>query len=112
MYIDLSSLYKSNKIMVFSKNDLFTPTEVEALWRGSRECHASLSGPLCKNYYRLIYNIWHIFGSYALVVPFEGHIAISYKFFPIIMKNKEKFHFFVSGPELLNGWTYLHENLS
>ena len=63
--------------MVISKNDLFTPTEVEALWRGSSECHASLSGPMCKNYYTLIYDIWYIFGSYALVVPFEDRIVIS-----------------------------------
>ena len=28
------------------------------------------------------------------------------------MKNKERSSFLVSGPELLNGWTYLHENLS
>ena len=40
--------------------------------------HAFVSGPLLKNYYTYIYEIWHIFGPYAQVVPFGGHIAIAY----------------------------------
>ena len=43
-------------------------------------------------YYTYIYEIWHIFGPYALAVPFGGHIAIAYSF-PVIMKNM-KFFFF------------------
>ena len=40
--------------------------------------HAFVSGPLFENYYTYIYEIWHIFGRYALVVPFGGHISIAY----------------------------------
>ena len=44
--------------------------------------HAFVGGPMCKNHYTYIYEIWHIFGPYALVVPFGGHIAIAYIVFP------------------------------
>ena len=39
---------------------------------------AFVSGPLFENHYTYIYEIWHIFGPYGLVVPFGGHIAIAY----------------------------------
>ena len=40
--------------------------------------HTFVSGPLCENYYSYVYEIWQMFGPYALVVPFGGHIAIAY----------------------------------
>ena len=39
--------------------------------------HAFVYGPLFKNHYTYIYEIWHIFGPYGLVVPFGGHFAMA-----------------------------------
>ena len=44
--------------------------------------HAFISGLLCKNNFTFINEIGYIFGPYALVLPFGGHIAIAYTVFP------------------------------
>ena len=49
-------------------------------WAGGH--HAFVSGALCKNYYTFIYETWHIFGPFGLIVPFGGHIAIAHVVFP------------------------------
>ena len=56
--------------------------------------HAFVSGPLFENHYTYIYEIWHIFGPYGLVVPFGGHIAIAYIVFPYLWKIWKKKFFF------------------
>ena len=58
------------------------------------------------------YKFVHIFEAYALVGPFGGSYYHCIYGFSKIMKNMKNILFFISGPELLNGCTCMHKNLS
>ena len=46
-------------------------------WAGGRTGGRHIFA-ICANYLIFVYEIWHIFGPDALVVPFGGHFAIAY----------------------------------
>ena len=62
----------------------------------------------------LNFHLWNLAHNWVLCssCAFWGSYCHCIYSFSIIMKNKKKLFFFVSGPELLNGCTYLHEILS
>ena len=67
----------------------------DEIWKFLPACarYAFVSRALWENYYTFIYELLNVLWPYALVVPFESHIAISYKLFPIIMKIRKNFIF-------------------